>query len=43
MLDIARNICQITRDSPLVQRTYFNINLLYIMDPPRGLSRNLGL
>lgn len=43
MLDIARNICQITPDSPLVQRSYFNINMLNIMEPPRGLSWNLGL
>lgn len=47
MLDIARNIHQIAPDShkesPLFQRTYFNINMLNIMEPPRGLSQNLGL
>lgn len=47
MLDIVRNIYQITPDShkesPLFQRTYFNINVLNIMEPPRGLSQNLWL
>lgn len=45
MLDIARNIYQITPDShkisPLFQRTHFN--MLNIMEAPRGLSKNLGL
>lgn len=47
MLDIARNIYQITPDShkvsPLFQRTHFNINMLNIVEAPRGLSKNLGL
>lgn len=47
MLNIARDIHQITPDShkesPLFRRTYFNINMLSIMEAPRGLSQNLGL